>query len=262
MQRRRQRVDYDRIASTYDRRYQAVELRDVASALRSLVRKLGSRRILEVGCGTGRWQSELQADSWRIFGVDVSRGMLAKAKQRPGRFFLLAGSAGELPCRDGAFDFVFAVNALHHFDPPRSFLSEAHRVLRPGGAVSVVGLDPRLPSTRWYLYDNFQGTLETDLKRYPPTATIAAWMNEAGFTSVEVQLAEHLLGALRDRAVFDDPFLQKDGTSQLVLLSDEAYQAGMKKIAASVDAAERAGEAVDFHVDLSLMMVTGRVAPE
>lgn len=258
----KKRVDYDRIAPTYDRRYEAVELGDVASALHSLVEKGGARRVLEVGCGTGRWQSELADGSYQVFGLDLSRGMLEKAKARPGTFSLLAGSATQLPCRDAAFDVVFAVNAFHHFAQPKSFLAEARRALRTGGAVSVIGLDPRVPGTRWYLYDNFEGTRETDLERYPATATTRAWMREAGFASVEERVAEHLQATLTNRRVFDDPFLQKNGTSQLVLLSDDGYAAGMSRITTSVEAAEAAGRTVEFHVDLFLMMVTGYVPVE
>ena len=53
--------------------------------------------------------------------------------------------------------------------------------------------------------------------------------------------------------------LQKDATSQLSVVSDEAYAAGMARIREVVEGATTGGEVV-FPVDLSLAMVTGRVS--
>ncbi len=61
------------------------------------------------------------------------------------------------------------------------------------------------------------------------------------------------------RAVLDDPFLRQGACSQLALLDDEAYAAGLGRIEAALDAAEAAGETLTFRTDLFIAMVVGWV---
>ena len=58
--------------------------------------------------------------------------------------------------------------------------------------------------------------------------------------------------------MLQSPFLQTDGTSQLALLTEEAYSAGLERIKADLIQAEKAGQALEFVVDISLALVTGR----
>ena len=141
-----QRVDYDQIAPTYNRRYAANNLGQVAEALLALTEKVSAERVLEVGCGTGRWLADLTDEPRQLWGLDASIGMLRQARWRPVRLDLVQGRAAQTAFRDAAFDLVFCVNAIHHFDDPVAFVHEAHRLLRPGGKflcidylVSVLG---------------------------------------------------------------------------------------------------------------------------
>ena len=53
------------------------------------------------------------------------------------------------------------------------------------------------------------------------------------------------------------PFLQKGGTSQLALLTEEAYAAGLERIKVDLLQAEKTGVPLEFVVDVSLALVTG-----
>ncbi len=251
-------VNYDRIASTYNQRYEANELEGVAAALLSLAQDAGAERILEVGCGTGRWLAELHSAGRRVYGLDLSPGMLQQAYQRKGPFRLTCGDASRLPFPASSFDLVFCVNALHHFTHPCTFVSEARRLLRPGGTLAIVGMDPHSNRDRWYTYHYFEGTYETDLARFPSGGTILDWMSAAGFDGMERRVVERIWHPLFGREVLDDPFLQKHGTSQLALLTDEAYAAGLERIKIDLSKAEASGETLVFPVDISLTMTTGR----
>src|SRR5437660_25768 len=77
---------------------------------------------------------------------------------------------------DAGFDLIFCVNAFHHFPQPRVFICEARRLLRPGGALAITGMDPHAGRDRWYLYDYFVGTQDTDLRRFSSSGTILDWM--------------------------------------------------------------------------------------
>ena len=256
------RVDYDRIAPGYNRRFAAGSTPGVAAALCSLAGILAANArplaILEVGCGTGHWLAGL-AGSGRLCGLDLSAGMLYQARQRSAALDLVRGRAGQLPFPDGAFDLVYCVNALHHFDDRPAFVAEARRVLRAGGALAVAGMDPRRAWAGWYVYDYFPGTYEADLARFPSWGTVADWLIAAGFGPLAWQTVEEIHEARRGRAVLADPFLDKDTTSQLTLLDEGAYAAGLKRIEAVLAAAESAGQTVPFATDLTLDILVGRV---
>ena len=251
-------VDYDRIAPGYDRRYiHSSGQRGIAEELQTLAR--GKERILEVGCGTGHWLASLRSARGMLFGLDLSAGMLAQAQARGEPFYLTLGRACCLPFGDGCADLVYCVNAIHHFQRQRDFIFEARRLLRPGSSLVVVGSDPRAHRHSWYIYHYFPGTYETDLARFPSWGMVSDWMIEAGFEQIEWQLVERIEDHKRDRGIFADPFLQKDACSQLALLSDEAYAAGLRRIATALTEAEARGESITFPTDLWQAMLVGKI---
>jgi ubiquinone/menaquinone biosynthesis C-methylase UbiE len=254
-------VDYDGIAPTYNRRYADSELSNVAIALRMLAERLAAERaalrVLEVGCGTGHWLAGLRQVTARLHGLDFSAGMLAQACQRTDRLFLTQGRASQLPHAEGSFDLVCCVNAIHHFRQPGAFVPEAQRLLRPGGALAVIGMDPNTLPNRWYVYDYFEGTLEADLARFPSWGTVLDWMIGAGFERAAWRLVEWVHDPRVGRAVLDDPFLRKDAVSQLALLSDGAYAAGLDRIRTALAKAEADGRTLTFPSDITLAMLVG-----
>jgi hypothetical protein len=120
-------------------------------------------------------------------------------------------------------------------------------------------MDPRAHRHRWYVYDYFAGTYETDLDRFPSWGTVVDWMVEAGFERIEWRLVERITDHKVGRDVFSDPFLQKDSCSQLTLLTDEAYAAGLRRIATALSEAEAEGRPLAFATDLLQAMLVGRV---
>jgi ubiquinone/menaquinone biosynthesis C-methylase UbiE len=103
-----------------------------------------SRKIADIACGTGilsdRIERELQPSE--IYGVDMSDGMLEKARARSNRVKWLRGPAEQLPFDDGTLDAVVTTSAFHFFDQPAA-LREFHRVLASGGLVAVAALSAR-----------------------------------------------------------------------------------------------------------------------
>jgi ubiquinone/menaquinone biosynthesis C-methylase UbiE len=250
-------VDYDQVAPTYDRRYEALEYEGVASALLAVARESSAGWVLEVGCGTGRWLAHLRTVARQVYGLDASIGMLKQASQAA-KGCLVCGEASRLPFSGALFDLVFCTNAFHHFDQKQEFIFQARQALRPGGMLAIIGMDPHRVDHDWYLYHYFEGTYETDLARYPSPDAIKSWMAEAGFVQVSSGVAERMVRTLVGREVLESPFLQKQGTSQLALLTEEAYGTGLDRLKADLRAAEAAGERLEFVVDISLAMVTGR----
>jgi ubiquinone/menaquinone biosynthesis C-methylase UbiE len=251
-------VDYDQLAPTYDRRFRDDGVRGTTVALLELARELDAQRILEVGCGTGRWLYDLRPVSNHLYGLDLSIGMLERARSRDGALRLVRGRAGRLPFPPGTFDLVYCVNAIHHFDAQRDFVSEAHRLLRRGGALAVLGMDPHGRRDNWYVYGFFAGTYDTDLVRFPAWGTVLDWAIEVGFKAVSWRVVEQLKDPKIGWAVLDDPFLQKDACSQLALLSDEEYAVGLRRIRQALIAAEASKQELVFDSDIQLGMLCAR----
>ena len=253
------RVNYDEAAVIYDRRFSIGGRQEVAAVLLALARDLRPERMLEVGCGTGHWLAILQEQECSAYGLDLSAGMLRQARDRITVCRLVRGHANDPPFANHVFDHVFCVSALHHFDDPRGFVRDACVLLRPGGALTIIGMNPHTGRDRWYLYDYFPGTRETDVRRYPSSGTIADWMIAAGFDRVAWRVAARIVDTRVGKQVWGDPMLLKNATSQLAVLSDDAYAAGVARIAAALADATAAGQEIVFPVDISLAMVTSRV---
>jgi SAM-dependent methyltransferase len=250
-------VDYDRVAATYDERYVVYPNRGVGRALRGLARRLRPERALEVGCGTGRWLAELEGEIPQLVGLDPSTGMLGRAARRA-HVPLIAGRANGLPFARPVFDLILCVNALHHFEDPRAFVSEAAGLLRPGGALALVGLDAHVVRKRWWVYQYFEGAHEADQRRFPRWPEVLDWMSASGLTGHRCRAVEHFSDAQKGRAFLEDPFLKRESTSQLLLLSDLAYAAGLERVRAAITNAEDQGREMAFAVDIDLVMAVGR----
>ncbi|MDP8956168.1 MAG: class I SAM-dependent methyltransferase [Actinomycetota bacterium] len=102
-------------------------------------------RVLEVGCGTGFLILNLWLAGYvdEAHGCDISTGMLrvcAESARRLGcDLRLRLADAEQLPYGDEEFDLVVGHAVLHHLPEPEAALREVHRVLRPGGAVWILG---------------------------------------------------------------------------------------------------------------------------
>ena len=107
-------------------------------------------RVLEVGCGTGFLILNLWLAGFveEPHACDISTGMLAVCGESARRLGcdlkLRVADAERLPYDDEEFDLVVGHAVLHHIPEPEAALREIHRVLRPGGAVWILGEPSRL----------------------------------------------------------------------------------------------------------------------
>jgi len=91
----------------------------------------GDEKVLDVGCGPGRWYSELIADQPQInyYGLDLYPGML---HNHPAPTVLNISDAQDLPYPDATFDVVMANHLLFHVPDMDKAVTEFQRVLKPG----------------------------------------------------------------------------------------------------------------------------------
>src|ERR1700732_2654207 len=100
-------------------------------------------RVLEVGVGTGISLPQY-ASNLRIFGTDISEGMLRKARERVADFRLknveglAVMDAEKLEFPDASFDVVMAQYVVTAVPNPEAAMDEFARVLRPGGEIILL----------------------------------------------------------------------------------------------------------------------------
>jgi len=125
----------------FNRLIDRLQFRAVRRALTLADIPRGSR-VLDVGCGTGRWLRRYQALGFQATGVDATLGMLGLAAERGTNAPLVAGEATQLPFADAEFDCVSDITVVQHI--PRSLqpqaLHEMVRVLKPGGCLVLMEL--------------------------------------------------------------------------------------------------------------------------
>ena len=253
-------VDYDQIAQTYNKRYERNQYAEVERALLQFVTSQEELQVLEVGCGTGHWLAALHTRGHHVVGLDLSAQMLKQAHALLPDVALIGGRAEYLPFPAETFDRVFCINAIHHFTDKPAFLKEVRRLLRPGGKMLSVGLDPHTGMDQWYVYDYFPESIEIDKQRYPALSFLREWMSAAGFERCITREVEHWIIRLPAREILKQGRLDKTSTSQLALLTDEQYQRGMKKINADIERAEEKGETSFLSSDLRLYETTGAIS--
>jgi ubiquinone/menaquinone biosynthesis C-methylase UbiE len=99
----------------------------------------GDLKVLESGCGTGRWMAYFEKLGNRSFGVDDSWGPLSVAREHDPEMNLVRANALATPYKDGSFDAAFSSYVAEHFEEgPEALFREIHRVLKPGGLFFVV----------------------------------------------------------------------------------------------------------------------------
>lgn len=144
------RAFYDKISGVYDLLAEQSE----GPVRKSGLEKLGlasGEKVLEIGYGTGHCLVQLAeavGKDGKVFGVDLSEGMRARARARLENEHLLdrvdlsCGDATHLSYADGSMDAVFLSFTLELFDTPEipQVLAECKRVLRAGGRIGVVSI--------------------------------------------------------------------------------------------------------------------------
>src|SRR5215216_4757465 len=215
--------DFGRVAGSYE------ELRPADAnwheLLELVVREgdLVGRRVLDIGCGTGRTAAALAERGARVWGVEPSPRMAELARKRLSTVKI--APAEKLPFKDGWFDRAVMVLVIHLLDRPRAF-AEARRVLAPDGRLVVATFDPAHFERYWL--NRFCPSLEAiDRSRFPEPAELQRELEQAGFGSVRLlrlsQQAvigrEEALARVRGRFI-----------SPLQLLDEDEYRHGLRRM--------------------------------
>jgi SAM-dependent methyltransferase len=185
------------------------------------------RRVLDVGCGTGRTGAVLAARGSRVWGVEPSPEMAALARERLSTVKI--APAERLPFKDGWFERALMQLVIHLVDRPQAF-AEAWRVLGADGRLVIVTFDPE-HFERYWLNSFFPSLEGLDRARFPMPDELVGELRDAGFEQMR-------LVPLDQRAVIDREWaLTKVGgrfISTLQLLDEDEFRSGLERLEAEL----------------------------
>lgn len=105
--------------------------------------EVSGKKVLDLGCGTGRMTANLVKFGGEVTGLDVSPGMIEVAKKNLRSTEFVVGDCENLPFGDASFDMVVATFLIVHLKEMRKCFDEVYRVLKPGGIFLVTNVNQR-----------------------------------------------------------------------------------------------------------------------
>jgi ubiquinone/menaquinone biosynthesis C-methylase UbiE len=204
---------------------------------------LRGRRVLDVGCGTGRLAAALAArEHCRVWGVDPAPEMLEVARGRAGTDVgLRLARAEALPFRAGWFERVVMWLVVHLVDR-RHALAEARRVLGPRGRLVIATFDPSHFDEFWLngLFPSFE---QIDRARFPTPQTLRGELAAAGFAGVHATPLRQQATIARETALEK---IRGRHISTFDLIGEDEYRTGVER--AEQELPERVDYALDWLV--------------
>ncbi|MGI9394239.1 MAG: class I SAM-dependent methyltransferase [Boseongicola sp.] len=125
--------------------------------------------VLDLCCGQGTLTARLLEAGHKVTGLDFSTTMLDHARQNANGATLVEGDAQDLPFDDGTFDAVVCNFGMMHIPDQPAALSEARRVLKPGGTFSMTSwVGPEVPGVFQLIFGTVRANLPDGMA--PPPA--------------------------------------------------------------------------------------------
>jgi SAM-dependent methyltransferase len=185
-------AEFDRWSRSYDR--SILQQLFFGPSHQLLLKHLtyGDARVLDVGCGTGRFAVRVleQNPEAHVWGLDLSAKMMAQGltRCRPwrDRLHLVRGDSQRLPFPDDFFDVITCSHSFHHYPDQPAVVGEMFRVLRPGGRLMVID-GYRDGWWGWFIFDVIVTTAEGDV-HHCSARRFRDLFRAAGFTELRQQI--------------------------------------------------------------------------
>jgi ubiquinone/menaquinone biosynthesis C-methylase UbiE len=165
---------YDKIGIGYDTTRRADPF--ILSRLLQHLAPVKDHLYLDVGCGTGNYTAAISAAGVRIAGIDLSRTMLARAREKCPTLALHNARAEALPFKTGSFAGATCTFVHHHMDDPVAAFREVHRVLCPGSRLVLFNSTVEQMRHYWLreYFPNAMAQAAAAIERYEARAALVA----------------------------------------------------------------------------------------
>lgn len=193
-------VDFSTVTELAGHRAHAEQLSMIHTRYALAGARCAGKDVLEAACGPGRGLGYLARKARAVSAGDLTPALIESARAHYGeRVKLTVFDAQSLPFPDESFDLVLLFEALYYLPRPEAFLSEARRVLRPGGELLLSMPNPewdgfnRSPySVRYFTADELRSVL---------TANGFAARIQSGFAAGERSPLSRAISMIRRAAV-------------------------------------------------------------
>ncbi|MBQ4514355.1 MAG: methyltransferase domain-containing protein [Anaerolineaceae bacterium] len=185
---------WDNVAGVYDLFVNVVNWK-THEKLRQIIAGLikPGDTVLECACGTGLLSTVIASKCGTLTATDFSEKMLKRAKKNCSAFHNITFRYADITALDfpdSSFDKVVAGNVIHLLDEPLKALDELNRVCKPGGMLIIPTYMNKDRAGKTSEFAATVGKACADFKRQFTTESYKQFFLEAGYTDVQVTLAE------------------------------------------------------------------------
>ena len=179
-------------------------------------------KILDIGCGTGKYGEMMQENGYKVVGIDKSETQIKQAKQLIEAY---KADATNMPFNDNSFDactMIIMIQQLTKEERIKAF-REVYRVLKTNGILVIKTCSHEDLQYR-FTAKFFPKTLKIDEERYPDISELREELSD--FSKVEVENSSIIVEKSKDKYLEQ---YKKRGTSNFSFLTDDEIYEGIKK---------------------------------
>lgn len=230
---------YNIASKNYDKTRVPVGLDVIMGCLSDYRVPVNEIDLISIGCGTGNYEVELASRVKRVYGIDVSSGMIEKAKEKSKDIVNIEFHVGDGinldMIKNDEFDVALFNQSLHHiggYDHQLKALQEAYRVLKPEGMVIIQTCSQRQLEDGFWWQDLIPEATRKLQKKLMPIPELINVLQEIGFgyrgRIVPIDVVVQGDSYLNVDGIFDKKW--RDGDSSWSLATKEEIKNAQEKI--------------------------------
>jgi len=173
---------YDNIGKSYDITRKADP--EITRRLKGHLQFYGEP-ILDIACGTGNYTIALKNSGFNMTGVDVSKEMINKAKEKTREIAWDIADVKRLPYSNNTFKGTTCILSIHHFDNLLESFKEIFRVIDKGRFVIFTSSPEQIE--RYWLKEYFPKAIEDSAKQMPSVSLVTDTLRQVGFTIIGIE---------------------------------------------------------------------------
>ena len=140
----------------------------------------GSKKLLDLGCGSGAKLFEFAERGYEVWGVDVGEDSIRICRELLPQGHFIQGELQETGLPDSYFDYIRIDNALEHVPNPKEVIAECHRLLRGGGQLMIYVPHGRSLSMRFMKGNSISAWIPFHLQLFT-RKSLRRLLEDAGF---------------------------------------------------------------------------------